>query len=397
MLRAVAICPDGAMLESLVGSLTATQRIHVARSLDHYPEEIDLVRVIRAHAPDTLFLSVESLDEALRIYRTMGRHSFDLPVVAVGRSCDPAVLLEIMRAGIREFLAQPFEAESVLETLNHLREICSERPPALPFTDQVYSFVPSKQGVGTSTVCLNTAISLSRHPNTPTLLIDMDMSQGIIGFMLKLNNSHSIVEAAENALKLDESLWPHLVSRLGAMDVIHSGRYSPEYRIEIADIRVIIEFARRLYKIICIDLSGNLEKYSLDLMQESKRVFLVVTPEIPSLHLAREKLAFFKSLDLADRVSVLLNRSHKRSLVSASQIEDLLGVQVLTSLSNDYHGVHRALQAGRAVDQSSELGRQFNQLANMILEKNTGEPEMKRKLIEYFNLMPQRTVASDAK
>jgi len=397
MLRAVAICPDLGMLESLVRSLAATGRVHVPRELDVYPAEIDLIRVVRAHSPDVLFLSVDSLDEAMRIYRALERNSLDLPVVAVGKTCEPSLLLEVMRAGIREFLAMPFEPTTVNETINHLNEICSHRTTTVAATDQVYSFIPSKQGVGTSTVALNTAISLSRHPNTPTLLIDMDMSQGIIGFMLKLNNSHSIVEAAENALKLDESLWPQLVSRLGAMDVIHSGRYSPEYRIEIADIRVIIEFARRLYRIICIDLSGNLEKYSLDLMQESKRVFLVVTPEIPSLHLAREKLAFFKSLDLSDRVSVLLNRSHKRSLVSAAQIEDLLGVSVLCSLSNDYHGVHRALQAGRAVDQSSELGKQFNQLANMILEKNTGEPEMKRKLIEYFSLMPQRVTANDAK
>jgi pilus assembly protein CpaE len=385
------------MLEGLARSLAASGRVQVLRELDRYPEEVDLVRLIRAHAPDLLFVSVEMLDEAMRVYRMLERHSFELPMVAVGRSCEPSILLEIMRAGIREFLALPFEQSEVRETLSHLSEICAQRPSTVPFTDQVYCFVPSKQGVGTSTVALNTAISLSRHPNTPTLLIDMDMSQGIIGFLLKLNNSHSIVEAADNALKLDESLWPQLVSRLGAMDVIHSGRYSPEYRIEIANLRVIIEFARRLYKIICIDLSGNLEKYSLDVMQESKRVFLVVTPEIPSLHLAREKLAFFKSLDLSDRVSVLLNRSHKRSLVSAAQIEDLLGVNVLTSLSNDYHGVHRALQAGRAVDQSSELGRQFNQLANVILEKHTGEPEMKRKLIEYFSLLPQRTVAPETK
>lgn len=396
MLRAVAICPDPGILEELVRALTLTGRVQVARELGHYLEEIDLVRLLRATAPDAIFLSVESLPEALATFRALPRHGFDVPVVAVGRSCEPAVLIEVMRAGIREFLALPFEPQAVNEALKNVSEICAARSTMVPFTDQVYSFIPSKQGVGTSTVALNTAISLSRHPNTPTLLIDMDMSQGIIGFMLKLNNTHSIVEAADNATRLDETLWPQLVSRLGAMDVIHSGRYSPEYRIEIANIRIILEFARRLYKIICVDLSGNLEKYSLDLMQESKRVFLVVTPEIPSLHLAREKLAFFKSLDLADRVCVLLNRSHKRSLVSAAQIEDLLGVSVLTSLSNDYHGVHRALQSGRAVDQSSELGKQFNQLANLILEKNTGEPEMKRKLIEYLSLLPQRA-ATDLK
>ncbi|MGC4052269.1 MAG: hypothetical protein QM757_23295 [Paludibaculum sp.] len=55
----------------------------------------------------------------------------------------------------------------------------------------------------------------------------------------------------------------------------------------------------------------------------------------------------------------MLNRGHKRSVVSPAQIEDLLGVPVMMNFSNDYQGVHRALQSGRAVDQTTELGKQF--------------------------------------
>ncbi len=51
-------------------------------------------------------------------------------------------------------------------------------------------------------------------------------------------------------------------------------------------------------------MSGNLERYSLEIMHESKRIFLVCTPEIPSLHLAREKYLYLKQLDLGDRVGV---------------------------------------------------------------------------------------------
>jgi hypothetical protein len=35
----------------------------------------------------------------------------------------------------------------------------------------------------------------------------------------------------------------------------------------------------------------------------------VCTPEVPSLHLTREKLAFLKTMELDTRVSVVLNRS----------------------------------------------------------------------------------------
>jgi len=309
------------------------------------------------------------------------------------------VLLDVMRAGIREFISLPFAQQALFETLMRVDEVASKRPSVVASTDQLYSFLPSKQGVGTSTVALNAAIALSRHPEVKVLMLDMDLTSGIIGFMLKLNNAHSIIEAAENAHQLDESLWPQLVTHVAEMDVLHAGRLNPDFRIESSQIRHLLEFARRHYRAICIDLSGNLERYSLEIMHESKTIFLVVTPEIPSLHLAREKFNFLCNLDLGDRVKVLLNRSHKRSVVSPAQIEDLLGVPVMMNFSNDYQGVHRALQSGRAVDPASELGRQFNTLANSILEKKTVTVDSKKRFTEYFSILPSRynNPAADAK
>jgi Flp pilus assembly CpaE family ATPase len=135
----------------------------------------------------------------------------------------------------------------------------------------------------------------------------------------------------------------------------------------------------------------------MEVMMEAKKIFLVVTPEIPSLHLAREKLAFLSSLELGDRVAVLLNRSQKRSLITNEQIEGLLGVPVMLNLSNDYQGVHRALQAGRAVESNSELGRQFVGLANTILDrKPVKEPDSKKRLVDYLGILPGRySLSSD--
>src|SRR5207253_2714241 len=140
--------------------------------------------------------------------------------------------------------------------------------------------------------------------------------------MLKLTNENSILEAVERSADMDENLWPQLVTELDGMDVLHAGRINPNMRIEPMQIRNLIAFMRRNYKALCFDLSGNLEKYSIEIMEESKRILLVCTPEIPSLHLAREKLAFLKQLELDTRTSVVLNRTHKRSLFSTQQVED---------------------------------------------------------------------------
>ena len=96
-----------------------------------------------------------------------------------------------------------------------------------------------------------------------------------------------------------------------------------------------------------------------------------------------------KNIDLGDRVRILLNRSQKRTAIEPQQIEDLLGIPVLLTLPNDYQSVSRALTAGKHVDSSSDLGRQFTKLANILFEKKGAPPiEKNRRFVEYFNLFP---------
>lgn len=393
MLRGLVICPDSELAERLQEVLAATNLVTIVRDLDHYPPPEDLMRYVRAQAPQLVFLSAESSPHAIEIVRFLEEHAPGLQVVAMGNNLEPRVLLEIMRAGIREFLAAPFDLGQFRESMSRVAEMVQKRPALLETTEHVYTFVPSKQGVGASTVALNAAVSLSRVMKDEVLLMDLDLTSGILGFMLKLGVGHSVVEAAENAQNLDDSLWSQLVNSIHGLDVLQAGRLNPSYRIEASQIRSLIDFARRHYKVICLDLSGNLERYSVESMMESKKIFLVVTPEIPSLHLAREKLSFLASLELTDRVSVLLNRSQKRSLITNEQIEGLLGMPIAMNLSNDYQGVHRALQAGRAVESASELGKQFTTLANTILDrKPSRDADSKKRLVDYFGILPGRAV-----
>ena len=69
---------------------------------------------------------------------------------------------------------------------------------------------------------------------------------------------------------------------------------------------------RRNYQALCFDLSGNLERYSLEIMQECKRILLVCTPEIASLHLAREKMAFLRATGSGHPRVLVLNRWRRR-------------------------------------------------------------------------------------
>ena len=150
---------------------------------------------------------------------------------------------------------------------------------------------------------------------------------------------------------------------------------------------------RRNYQALCFDLSGNLERYSLEIMQDCKRILLVCTPEIPSLHLAREKLLSLRNFDLDTRVSVMLNRCHKKAVFSKEQVEEMLGMPVVTTFPNDYLRVNRSLTEGKWVTPDSDLGKAFATFAEELLERRVvTQGDTKKKFLEFF-AVPPRTVS----
>jgi len=381
------ICPDRALAEQLGAALEKTGAVAVWRRLDRYPAPSEMARLLRSGAPQVVFVSLSSLQDAVAVARAVELNAPGVQIAAIHDACPTELLLEVMRAGVREFLHPPFQTQALREAISRIQELAGRNQPQPETTDAVFTFLPAKPGVGASTVALNTSVALSDHAGARVLLADFDLNSGLIGFLLKLENPYTLAHAAEHASKLDDNLWPQLVSRVGRLDVIPSGRINVGFRIEPVQIRYLLEYARRNHTAICADLSGNLERYSIELMNESKCILLVTTAELPALHLAREKLAFLRSIELGDRVSVLLNRAHKRSVVKAAEIEQLLGAPVFQELPNDYEAVQKSVAAGKPVERSTELGKRFRELAGSLL----GKPEtlgQKRRFVEYFSILP---------
>ncbi len=383
MLRSAIICPDQELSELLQGALEG-QGIVISKGIDHYPNTVELMRFLRTAGPQAVFLSIESLAVALDVATRILTNAPGTQIVALKRTCDQATLLEAMRTGIREFVSPPFDPGAISDLLGRLRAAAEKHPVTLQATDALYAFLPVKPGVGATIVAMNVAMALSELPGHNVLLADFDLSSGLLAFMLRLDPQFSVTDAADNALEMDETLWPKLVSSIGNMDVLPSGTLRPGCRIEPAQIRHMLEYARRKYKTICVDLSGQMEKFSVELMHEAKKIFLVVTPETASLHLAQERLALLREFELESRVALVLNRAEKHSETARMEIEKSLGRPIFVSLPNDYSGVHNALTAGTSVSRSSPLGKRFHEMARLLTGKPLPPAEQKRSL---FNLL----------
>jgi pilus assembly protein CpaE len=339
--------------------------------------------------PHLVLIDAQSLGEFAELHRALQTELPTVRVAALHQNCTSDVLLQLMRLGVQECLTAPFTEDLLRDCLARVTRELRAHPVAFEGTDLVYSFLPAKPGVGATTLAVNAALAAAQMVGSRAFLGDFDLNCGLVRFMLKLGNGYTTADAAERSTELDEDLWPKMISTVEGLDVIHAGQPKPETRIDMIGLRRLLGFVRRMYKLACYDLSGNLEKYSIDIMHESKRVFLVTTPELPALHLAREKRQLLDSLDLGDRVTVLLNRSAKKGTLASTEIEQLLGSFVHISFPNDYTSVHGAVSEGTAIPSNTELGAQCRALAHyMVHGKLAVEPPAKKRFVEYFSLVP---------
>src|ERR1700690_3442400 len=59
-MRALLICPNPELRTKFEASLATFRSVNVLRTLDAYPDKEELSRVVRAWAPEVVFLNIES-------------------------------------------------------------------------------------------------------------------------------------------------------------------------------------------------------------------------------------------------------------------------------------------------------------------------------------------------
>lgn len=119
-LRTIIICPDQVMARGLEESLAMTPGLSVVRTVGRYMNSIELTLMLQSHDPQVVLLSAESAQKAMWTASEVEQIAPGVQVVAVGRTCTPETLTELMESGIREYLAAPLEPKSLDNCVNRL-------------------------------------------------------------------------------------------------------------------------------------------------------------------------------------------------------------------------------------------------------------------------------------
>jgi Flp pilus assembly CpaE family ATPase len=159
-------------------------------------------------------------------------------------------------------------------------------------------------------------------------------------------------------------MWKSVVSQYrDGLDVLPGPGATGIREVPTAErIRHVLRFAGALYSWVVIDL-GRLTASSLSILEETKALYVVTTPELPALYEASRVLRRLLEAGFArDRLNLLLNRRVKKSSITAEDIEGALGYPIYGQTPDtpeeiaDYYGERRFL------DENLQVHKQVAQI-----------------------------------
>jgi len=292
---------------------------------------------------------------------------------------------EYEAAGIVDLLPLPFTALDLEKTA--YEALHRDQPVSNP---NILAFLPAKAGGGCSVVTLNTAATVANQLHQKVLLLEADRRSGALAIMLNLEPHRGLPQALQQAATMSSVAWQEQYVTACAMHILlaepnHRGP-NPVW----ADYYQLLRFVQKQYDFVFVDLPELVNEASAEVVRCARGVFVVATPELPSLHMARQRCAELEVYEVPrDRIHILLNRRERGSLPLAD-IEQALGRPVFATLPNDYKHVRDAILESRLVDPASPFGQSCLALARKV----SGLPKSSRLDLTFGIMDKLRKIAS---
>lgn len=313
-----------------------------------------------AAQPDVVVLDIRETQALPPTLATLKRQHPGTGVVIVAAKMDPALMLEAMRAGVNEWIAEPLSAAELNAAVER---VTATRPVTVH--GQVFAFVGAKGGVGTTTTAVNVAAALARSvEEDETLLMDLHLSYGDAAVFLGAEPRFSVADAMENTHRLDEAFFESLVSQTKAGVHLLASAERSVGAVDVRRFATLLQFAATHYRYTFLDLPRS-DATVLDSLEGVAKIMIVANQELATVRNAGRMAAVLRQRYGKDRVKIIVTRFDRQAEIGIQDVERVSGSEVKYTIPSDYRAALQALNKGRpiALDKESKLAASFQQVA----------------------------------
>jgi pilus assembly protein CpaE len=309
------------------------------------------------------------------------------PIIVAAADDAAEILNAALEADVADVLLLPQLVENVVFTIkkaSHAKRAVASVTRA-KFGRVVTVFSP-KGGTGKTVTATNLAVTLAKHLQKRTLLIDLDLQFGDAAIVMGLEPDKTIYDLVVAPGELDlEKLAGYTTKHACGLDVL-AAPLRPEDAELVTESKItrLLEVARECYDVIVVDTSPFFHGPMLATLDRTDELLVICGLDVPTLKNVRLAL---QTLDLlsfpTNHLRFVLNRANSKVGLSKREVEAALKVEIAQEIPSDRIVplcVNRGTPAALA-EAGSDYSKAILQLAKAVLPQQGKGQKPKRRAL----------------
>ncbi len=316
----------------------------------------EALQAILAYPPDLVITDVAmpevgglALTQRLRANHRTAR----LPIIMLSAYKETGDVLAGYGAGADEYVPKPIELSVLAAKVDVLLSRRSGASAEVSVQRGMVSlFMHGKGGVGTTTLAVNTAVSVAESTRSRVALMDLNLAFGNAEMLLDLQPARRLDHLALFDIRLmeDAAFAEFLTPHASGLSIL-AGPGSPEVAESVTPpmVELALERLRRETAHVVVDLPVAFSDTNLAALDAADQVCVVTSPEASAIKATRDCLRVIERLRVVSdkRILVILNRTTAMGLTNENAAELL------------HHRVDAIIPYDSQVTDSADEGRPF--------------------------------------
>jgi pilus assembly protein CpaE len=322
--------------------------------------------------PDVLLIDLRRAPVVPPQLATLKRQHPATNVILLASTLDPALMLEGMRAGVNECIAEPLRQPDIDAAFTRVLGLNSKA-----VAGPVFAFVGAKGGVGTTTTAVNVATTLTKLSPAGALLIDLHLAYGDAAVFLGADARFSVIDALENLHRLDAQFFKSLVCRTASgLELLASADRPTTRVLDVRRLGSVIQLAASHYAYTVLDVPRS-DLAVLDSLDHVANIVVVANQELATVRNAGRMAAALRARYPKTSVMTVINRTDGRSEINHEDVEKVVGSTIAHQVPSDYRRALLAMHKGRplALDNHNQLSASYTALARDLAGVETKKSE----------------------
>jgi len=288
-------------------------------------------------------------------------------VVAIGRVNDVILYRELLKRGVSEYLVAPVLPIQLMESISNLYNDPTSDP-----VGHVLAFIGAKGGVGSSTMCHNSAWTLSEALKTNVVIADLDLAFGTTGLDFNQDPVQGIADALSSPERLDEVLLDRLLTKCSEHLSIFAAPVvlDRDYDISADACDMVIDVVRQNVPYVAVDLPHTWTSWTKRILLGADEVVITAVPDLANLRNAKNILDLLKTSrhnDGPPHLVINMANTPKRPEISVKEFAQSLDLTPAAIIEYDSETFGQAANNGQMIEELNKKAKAVAGIRDLAL------------------------------